>query len=78
MSMDTNLIPILCLGGMLIGVLFSMFYPKGDRRRTRATYVFIFSASILFATWLLNEQKLVNTLRENTRMGLFGLGNDFC
>ncbi|MBC8184825.1 hypothetical protein H8E88_27340 [candidate division KSB1 bacterium] len=58
---------------MLIGVLFSMAYPKGDRRRDKATYVFIFSAAALMASWLLERGDLVQTLQENIGFVLLGL-----
>lgn len=35
MNIHNNLIPILCISGMLIGVLFSYVYPKGDKRRDK-------------------------------------------
>ena len=58
---------------MLIGVLFSKYYPKGDRRRDRATGVFIFAAAVLLGNWLLQEPSILHQLRENIGGVLLGL-----
>jgi len=47
MDIYNNLIPILCPGSMLVGVLFSKVYPKGDKWHEKATIVFILGAAVL-------------------------------
>jgi len=73
MDIHNNLIPILCISGMLIGVLFSYVYPKGDKRRDKATAVFIFSAAVLLANWLMKEPNVLVMLRQNIGWVLLGL-----
>jgi len=73
MDIKDNLVPILCIGSMLIGVLFSYIYPRGDRRREKATIVFIFGAAVLLGNWLMEEPDILNTLRQNIGWVLLGL-----
>ena len=67
------MIPILSLGAMLIGVLFSSVYPKGDRRRGRATAIFVLGAVVLLANWLMQEPDVLLDLRRNVGWVLLGL-----
>lgn len=73
MRIDNSLISILCLGGMLIGVLFTIIYSKGDKRRNKASAVFVFSAAILLGNWLLKDKGLLYTLEENIVYALLGI-----
>jgi hypothetical protein len=59
MDIRNSLIPILCIGCMLIGVLFAYLFPKGDKRRDKANIVFVFAAAILVANWLIQEPTLL-------------------
>jgi len=73
MNLHDNLIPVICLGAMLIGVLFSLLYSKGDNRRNRANVVFVLGAAMLLANWLIREPDIVVVLRENIGWVLLGL-----
>ena len=73
MDLQNEFIPIVCLGVMLIGALFSMFYPKTDARRHRATAVFALGAAVLLANWLMQDQSVLLTLRENIGWVLLGV-----
>lgn len=73
MDIPNQFIPIVCLGGMLIGALFSMFYPRSDSGHHRATVVFVFSAAVLLANWLMQDQSVLITLRENIGWVLLGI-----
>ena len=52
---------------------FPHVYKKGDRRRDKATAVFIFSAAVLFANWLMQEPNVLVILRKNIGWVLLGM-----
>ena len=62
---QNTLIPILCLGVMLIGALFSRIYGKGSIQRKKATVVFVCGSAVLLGNWLMQEPEVILDLRRN-------------
>ena len=70
---QNTLVPVLCLGAMLIGALFSYIYPKGSAQRTKATSVFVLGAAVLLGNWLMQEKEVLLDLRRNLGWVLLGV-----
>lgn len=77
MDLKNQLIPGICIGCMHMGVLFSHLYPKGDKRRHKATIIFVGSAALLLSNWLMAEPDVLLIFLENFGWVLFGLVNTF-
>ncbi len=70
---ENILFPILFIGMMLIGVLFSYVYPRGDARRAKATAVFVLGAALLLGNWLMQGKDVLLQLREHLGWILLGM-----
>ena len=67
------MIPIFGIGFMLIGTLFSLLLPKGDRRHTRAIAVFVLGAVILVTDYLFKNPDLVEQIQAEWVAILLGI-----
>lgn len=67
------LLPVLAIGAMLIGVLFSLLTPRGDLRQRKALAVFVFGAAALVANWLLRNPNALASLEENLALSLLAI-----
>lgn len=69
-----QLIPILCLGGMVIGLLMPILLPNKKGIKKRSAIVFVFSVVVLFVNWFMKEPDILVTLEKNIKWALLGLG----
>jgi hypothetical protein len=73
LDLHNQLIPILCLGSMVIGLLMPMLLPKKEGIKKRSAIVFVFSVVILFGNWFMKED-IPATLQKNIEWALLGGG----
>jgi hypothetical protein len=74
LDIHNQLIPILCLGGMLIGLLMPMLLPENKGIKKRSAIVFVFLVVVLFGYWFMKEPDILVTLEKNIEWALVGLG----
>jgi hypothetical protein len=69
-----QLIPILCLGSMLIGLLMPLLLPENKGIKKRSAMVFMFSVAVLAGNWFLQEPDFLEILQRNSKWALLALG----
>jgi hypothetical protein len=73
LDIHDQLIPILCLGSMLIGLLMPILLPEKEGIKKRSAVVFVFAVVVLSGYWLMQEDTAA-TLKKNSQWVLLGLG----
>ena len=71
--MLASVFPILGIGMMLIGILFSLMYSKGDTRHNRAMGVFAMGAVIVLAGWLIKNPDSLRQVENQLALALLGV-----